>query len=465
MRISRTVGLMAAAVCAWQLAEHKLAASDFSERMAAYNVGPATGRVAPAAHREPAPRAANPPAAPHSNPAPRSPWHEMAYGGYDAGGAMSCGPMSCGSMGCGAAGCGPGGNAGPQGYETCCGKTLWWANFELLLWWRQGRDLPPLATTDTIAGSSTSAGILPGAEILFGGRRETSQMKAGGRLDIGFWLDESQCWGIGNRFYALGRDSAHLRIDTLDNPIIAIPFFNGSADEEEALLVSFPGLFSGSLDIDGSSEVLGNDLYGRFLICRDDNSRLDFITGWSFSRINDDLLIRSSRAVTETGGNIPLGTESDVLDRFQTRNEFHGGILGLMHEANCGCWSLHTMARMSLGNMNERVIIAGSTSITVPGEDPEVLDTGLFAGESNIGEFERNEFTAITEVGVKLGYNVGEFTKLTVGYSFLYWNDVVRAGDQIDRQIDVDGGEQPRFAFDRSDFWVQGVNLGLVCEF
>ncbi len=459
MRVFRTTGLW---LVAFALVELTVAApvpaSEFSERLAAWQgVAPPARQVAAAAHQEPVPtEAAAPeaalPAPPAGRAAPHSQWHDMAFAGGYGPGCNTCGPAGCGACG----------DFGPQGCDMCCGKPLWWARFELLMWWRQGRDLPPLVTSgDASVVDSTEAGILPDASILFGGGRESSQMQAGGRMDLGFWLDPSECLGVGNRFYGLGRDDMRFQTDSFDNPVLAIPFID--VDTEEALLLAYPGLATGSVDVRGSSEVLGNDLYARFLICRDCDSRLDFVTGWSFSRINDDLRIRGNTTVTEVGGNIPIGTETEVFDRFDTRNEFHGVILGLMHEYECRCWSWQTMARMSIGNMNQRVIIDGQTSIGVPGDDPEVTAGGLFTNpDTNIGEFSRNEFTAVTEVGLNLAYHVGPCTKLTVGYSFLYWSDVLRPGDHIDRTI---GDDRPAFRFNRGDYWVQGVNLGFVREF
>ena len=349
-----------------------------------------------------------------------------------------------------AARCAAASRSGGPGSKCCCGGA-------------KARDLPPLVTTDPTTEDSTTAGILPNATILFGDGRESSQMQAGGRFDIGFWCDERQCTGIGNRFFGLGRDDMRFQIDSLDEPVLAIPFIDADASANEALLVAYPGLLSGSIDVQGSSEVLGNDLYARFLICRDCDSRLDFITGWHFSRINDDLRIRSRSTVTEVGGSIPIGTQTDVFDRFDTRNEFHGAILGLVHEYECHCWSWQTLARISLGSMNQRVIIDGQTTIAVPDEDPEITAGGLFTNpDTNIGEFERSEFTAVTEVGLSLAYHVGPCTKLSVGYSFIYWSDVLRPGDQIDTSV---GEDRPQFRFDRGDYWVQGVNLGFVREF
>src|SRR5262245_54638831 len=66
-------------------------------------------------------------------------------------------------------GCGDGNCGGWCGDSGPCGcNTLVWAKFDVLLWWRQGRDFPPLVTTDPISESSTTAGILPDASILFG---------------------------------------------------------------------------------------------------------------------------------------------------------------------------------------------------------------------------------------------------------------------------------------------------------
>lgn len=493
MRIARWTKLVMGAI--WVAAmPATLAASDFSDQMAKWNAGSSRGAVAPAAYQAPAydmaaetaPQPARPPAASRPGPSTTRPLapapHPVEYrtvpgdyygggshcatcnsGGYfghgwgHSGGMGACGCNSCGDM-CGA-NCG-GGHGG--GYDVCCGKTLWWAKADLLLWWRQGSDLPPLVTSSPTAVPSTDAGVLPDARILFGGESEPSSMAAGGRIDIGFWLDPQHCRGVGNRFFGLGRDSIRYDADTFDHPILAIPFFDVDGDENNSLLIAYPGLLSGSVDIESSSTVIGNDVYFRMLLCRDCNSRLDFITGYHYSRISENLSIRSSRTVTEVGGDIPLGTETDVFDQFNTRNSFHGAILGLMHEWDCRCWTVQTLGRMSIGGMNQEVIIDGSTRIAVPGQGTNVTDGGLFTGENNLGTHSRSEFSAVTEVGVNLAYNWNPCTKLTVGYSFIYWHDVLRAGDQIDTQV---GGDRPRLRMDSGDFWVQGLNLGLVREF
>lgn len=340
-----------------------------------------------------------------------------------------------------------------------------WSSYELLLWWRRGAGLPPLVTTDPTTESSDTAGILPGATILYGGVTETGPMQAGGRLDFGWWLDPGQCWGIGDRFYGIGREKGEFRINNLDNPVLAVPFFNITDNDGDALLVAYPGLRTGEIFVRNSSEVFGNDLYARMLFCRGCWGRIDLLTGYSFARMNEDFQMTSDSTVV--GGDQQVGTQLRVFDRFSTRNEFHGGILGFSGNWDCGgCWTWNWLARMAIGNMRESASVSGFTQITANG-NTQTSQTGLFATANNSGTFTRNEFTAITELGLTLGYKVSPCTQLTIGYTFMYWNDVLRPGNLIDTSIGTStaAGTRPDFTFQHSDFWAQGINLGLTKEF
>lgn len=496
--------------------------ADFNERMAAWQSGgpPAARRMAaPAAYTAPPPAAAaapapaqrvlaenyETPASPMVHGAPASNCATCGPGGGPGGGypgfiaegnpGWNCGP-ACGP-GCGPCapfgglfshlfcggcnscggfnGCGPcngnscGGGAcgacGDYGEAAWCNNTMVWARFDVLLWWKQGRDYPVLVTSDSVIESSTTAGILPDAQTLFGGQRDGNDLSAGGRFDIGWWCDPNHCTGYGWRFFGLGSDTNEFNIDSNDNPILAIPFTDNSTDTNDALLVAYPSLRTGSISVRGTSGVVGNDLYGRYLLCRDPNSRIDFLTGWHYNRISDTVEIRSSSTVTETGGSIPVGTVSDIRDEFRARSEFNGGILGLMWTQECGCWNMQWLARMSLGNMHKTMRISGDSTITVPNQTPTTSANGLFSANSNAGQYSDNEFTAITEAGLTFNYRFAPCTQLSVGYTFIYWNNMVAAADGIDTRIGSGDEERPRFEFRHSDFWVQGVNLGLTHEF
>jgi len=267
---------------------------------------------------------------------PSDPFGTCNYAGGDGGfwgggGCNSCGPGGC--FGCGQCG-GAGGGCDWSGY---CSNPQVWARFDLLLWWRQGRDLPPLVTTDPTTESSTTAGILPDAQILFGGGRVGTNMQAGGRFDIGFFTDPRQCSGYGVRFFGLGKDSSEFNVSSNNVPVLAIPFHDFATGNNDALLVAYPGLRTGSINFAASSSVISNDIYGKYLLCCDGIHRIDFITGWNYTRVADDLTLRSRQTVTEIDGSIPVGTVTTTRDFFTARNEFNGGILGLQWQRNCGC--------------------------------------------------------------------------------------------------------------------------------
>jgi hypothetical protein len=181
--------------------------------------------------------------------------------------------------------------------------------------------------------------------------------------------------------------------------------------------------------------------------------------------VADQIQINTSSTVTEVGGNIPVWTVSTTVDQFIATNNFNGGILGLEWQRDCGVWQSRVLARMSLGNMHEEININGSSRVAVPNQTPVTSTGGVLTAWSNIGRQARDEFTAITELGYTLAYRFAPNTQLTVGYTLLYFNDILTAGSAIDSTIGTAGGTtRPEFRFRHSDFWVQGLNLGLTRE-
>jgi hypothetical protein len=64
---------------------------------------------------------------------------------------------------------------------------------------------------------------------------------------------------------------------------------------------------------------------------------------------------------------------------------------------------------------------------------------------------------------------------LGIGYNFLYWSNVVRAGDQIDRVVNpqqvpalqgaASAATRPAFTFNGTDFWAHGLACSLEFRF
>src|SRR5205085_3026875 len=129
---------------------------------------------------------------------------------------------------------------------------------------------------------------------------------------------------------------------------------------------------------------------------------------------------------------VPAGTLFVVQDRFESKNEFNGGQIGLAGEYRSGAWSVDARGLVALGNTHSEVTIAGATQITVPGGVPTTRPGGLLALPTNIGHYSSDRFAVVPEASVVLGYQFTDGLRAFVGYTFLYWSDVRRAGDQID---------------------------------
>ena len=163
----------------------------------------------------------------------------------------------------------------------------------------------------------------------------------------------------------------------------------------------------------------------------------------------------------------------EVRDSFLTQNDFHGAELGVKGEWTTGRWSLGLLGRLALGNVKQRVAINGSTDVMVMGMPQPTETGGLLALTTNIGTYEQDSFAVLPELGANLGLQITERLRGTIGYSFVYWSNVVRPGDQIDLDLNQtfiprfgggtagSGFRRPEFNFRETDYWAQGLNVGL----
>jgi len=127
------------------------------------------------------------------------------------------------------------------------------------------------------------------------------------------------------------------------------------------------------------------------------------------------------------------------------------------------------VTKVALGSNTQKVRINGSTQLTEAGI-PETFTGGLLAQRSNIGIYERDEFAVVPELGATLGFHVSPRFSVTVGYTLVYFSNVVRAGEQIDTDLNpglipiednpLNGPLRPRFLFRQSDFYATGVTVG-----
>src|SRR5262249_16948857 len=156
---------------------------------------------------------------------------------------------------------------------------------------------------------------------------------------------------------------------------------------------------------------------------------------------------------------VPLQGSTGVVveDSFVTHNEFHGGELGAEAKFSGGPFTLGLLAKCALGNNHRETKIDGSTSVTLPGQGTSTLPGGLLAQPGNMGTQSSNEFSVIPELGVRVGWCVTPHLELSVGYTVMWWTDVVRPGDQVDLNVNTSRqavrSGSPAFPNNDSSMW------------
>ncbi len=377
---------------------------------------------------------------------------------------------------------------------AACGNR-WYISGEYLYWWVRDGGLPALVTTgpitDPVPGVLEPTVIGRNTQVTFGNGSLDTQGRSGARFEFGRWFGACQPWAIEGGFFFLGQRTTAFNASgdgSATSPVIARPFFEANRQLETVEYVNFPGVLRGSIAIQSTSNFYGANIDWRRKLWCNPCFRMDGQLGFRYLNLDEDLDIRENSTfvaggfTTNTGTTIPIGSTSAVQDAFSVDNDFYGVMMGLVSQWRRGPWSVDLLTRVSLGTTHQTVTIAGGQQV-VPASlaPPGNFNGGLLARPSNIGTFDTNAFTVVPEVGLNVGYQFTPHWKVFAGYTFMYWSNVARVGDQVDRTINLSGipfalqpgqrdnlgrvipaGETRPLPTNRdTDFWAQGVNVGL----
>ena len=350
-----------------------------------------------------------------------------------------------------------------------------WLRLEYLHWKPDGMDIPALVTSSPAGTDQFDAGVLgePGTNVRLGGKINDDGT-SGIRWRSGFWLTPQGTFAIeGEYFELLGDQNDGFRSGP-GSGIVARPFFDNAPNRsfETAQLINFPDVVNGSLRVSSSSGLRSALINGRVAMCPlggcnpyGHRDRVDWIIGYRHLELKDSLSISESleSAIVNAPGTIAIN------EKFATRNRFNGLQLGMVHQTHLKRAWLESMLRVAIGTNSQKVNISGTTAITEAGTT-ERFSGGLLAQTSNIGKHERDEFTMIPEVGITLGFHLTDWLDATIGYTALYFPNVVRPGDQISTDLNSNqfpertnpftGPLRPEFQFRTTDYLVHGLSIG-----
>ncbi|MHB1426646.1 MAG: BBP7 family outer membrane beta-barrel protein [Gemmataceae bacterium] len=349
--------------------------------------------------------------------------------------------------------------------------TRYWIGVDYLLWWTKGDRLPALVTSGSPTDAVPGALGQPGTQDLFGGDY-VSRARSGIRLRGGYWFTPDQTFGIDAAFFFLGGQSAGFNDSSNGIPVLARPFFNVNTGHEDAFLVAYPGLQAGNITGDLSTRLCGADIDLRGMLFRGASYQVNLLGGFRFLDLHDSLALQENDTIfPQTIAAPEIWTTTG--DRFSTSNQFYGGQVGADLMWSRGRFFIDVLGKMALGMSVENAGINGWAAFNTSQGQSGLIGAGQLALPSNIGRYGQDRFAVVPEAGVNFGYALTRHIRLTFGYTLLYWSNVFRAGDQIDRGLNptelaaligrgpLVGPARPNFTFQSTDFWAQGLNFGL----
>jgi hypothetical protein len=339
------------------------------------------------------------------------------------------------------------------------GPACWSVSAEYLLWFLREGHMPPLLTT----GPVFSGGRLGerGTQVLYGDERLKTRHDDrffGTRVALD-WLNASGTLGVEGRAFFLERDSTYFKAVSDGSTLLARPYTDAATGLPASQIIAGPtplgwrdGAFVGYSRI----ELFGEEANAVIPLGQGGMLSCDLLAGSRFLQMRDRL------DLTATSHLLPARTTLfGLYDYLDAHNAFYGAQVGLRGCASWGNWFLQLRGTVALGGDDQEVKADGNRTFQTP-LVRVVTPDGLSVQPSNAGDHHRGAVDMVSEVGVNLGYRLGRHVTLFGGYTFLYWNNPLRAGDQVDPLVSRNqDGAHPEIPFKSDPFWAQGANVGL----
>jgi hypothetical protein len=356
------------------------------------------------------------------------------------------------------------------------------ADVDYLFWVLRNANIP-------VALAATNALSVPRAEVLIGQHdlAYNHRPNSGVRVSVEYWQQDPQPefdWdkprtiGVEANFLVLGERGIAMRNDTTSTLIR--PFFSVNSQSETGIVVAAPGIATGGVTATANYGLWGgelNVLKNIYYEYPGKTMRLDFLAGFRYLDLGEDLSVTSLTQFTQAPGGVfaPFaGNQLLVNDLFHTRDQFFGAQIGAVAKFFLEVLDVNLGCKIAFGGTAEQVLIEGFQQRTLANGTVLSSPGGLLALSSNSGRHHHGDFSVVPEFDATASYAICRHASLVAGYQFIYWSRVIRPGDQIDRGIDVSqipnfpipgvapsGVARPTVPLRQTDFWAQGLTVGL----
>jgi hypothetical protein len=342
---------------------------------------------------------------------------------------------------------------------------------EALLWWFKNSPAPVPLVTDGLLGE-------PGTKTFLGGEDLDTGANPGFRLTAGYAFTER--WGVeGSYFYIPSRSTSRSVSSSgqLGSTDLIVPFIDATTGSESGTEISFAPIYRGSATETLSNNLMGADLNATWALSPSGPWRVDLLGGFRWLRLHETYTFTSSSPFIppfpRTSGTPPTSSAPSITSTAPRPacGRASTGRASSPAPPSSSPWAPWRSPRASA---------APSSPTTTPtSAPPRPSRAATSPCPPTSANYSRTVFAVVPEIGLNLGYQITSWASVFVGYTFLYTNNVIRPGNQINRAVNtsqstaytqdpaaqLQGAAQPTFKFKSSDFWAQGMNLGLAFRF
>lgn len=381
-----------------------------------------------------------------------------------------------------------------------------WLDVDYLSWGiKDSPTIVPLVVQSTSAVIEFSPVLainltpLPGNTVLIGGEKIKSHNRSGTQCSAGCWFDDCLIWGSEVSYFFLQKKSKEHQVSSSGlpgTPLLVMPFFDTSTNLESStpLAATRPISsgqqvpFGGTMSLKVSNQMQGAELNGlwnmdNFMFCNSwicpsynscTCSEVCLIGGFRYWNFYENMTFSANIPNT-----LPPIDTFITSDKFDVKNNFYAAQIGLKCKYFFDKFYVKATGKIALGAMCEELKIKGqllSNDFNTPPftGTPKIFPAGYLGFPTNNGKHTKTKFAVMPEVDVKLGYQIWDCLNLELGYTFFYTNQMMRATNQIDRNINstqapaitgnpsttVVGTKSPKALMKSTSFWAQGLTAG-----
>lgn len=336
-------------------------------------------------------------------------------------------------------------------------------------------DIPLLTTGNPADGPLAGAIGQPDTRVLQNAHDLTNQDGRGLRFTLGAWLDNAHVWGVeGTGFVMIQAENTTTQLtDKTGNPPLYLPAFNVQLDREDSAIIGDPlqQFGAGGVQLQSKLSLWGFEVSGLCNLHRDDVVEWNVLSGVRY------LDLRESIRLSAKSRDLILNQGITLDDRFDTSNQFLAYQFGTRVRYRHNKWLIDVAGKIAVGGNNETVSIDGvSTKFGPDAFNPGAFPGGFFAQPSNMGSSSHTVLAAMPSLEVRLGYQFTPRFIATVGYDLWYLSHTVRAGNQIDRNLNLSqspvlaapappGPPAPLRTDEAKDLTIQSISVGLEVRY